>query len=111
MKNSFVEYVITELLAGWPAEAKAMFGGYGIKIEGVTMAMIVDDVLYFKVDESNKADYEKYDMLPFTYHQKGGKPVAMSYYEVPPTVTEDPKLLKEFVEKSLAIAKSKKHKK
>ena len=108
MKNDFVLYVTDDLLAKWGATARAMFGGYGIKIDGLTMAMIIDDVLYFKTDESNVSDYEKYDMKPFMYSRKNGKKIAMSYWQVPPDVYEDPRLLEEFVEKSIAVARSKK---
>lgn len=105
--NQFVEYVTSDLLSAWDATAKAMFGGYGVKIDGLTVAMIVDDVLYFKVDDSNKSDYEKYGKGPFTYQHKSGKAIAMSYYEAPSEVLDDPNLLKEFVDKSLDIARSK----
>ncbi len=106
--NNFVEYVTTDLLRDYDVKAKAMFGGYGLSIGGVTFGMIVDDVLYFKVDNSNKSDYEKYDMQPFMYIHKSGKKITMNYYEVPPTVVEDNKLLSDFLEKSLAIAKANK---
>lgn len=109
MNNSFVTYIADDLLREYDVKARAMFGGYGLSTKGTTFGMIVDDVLYFKVDDSNKADYEKYSMKPFTYHHsKSGKDIAMSYYEVPPQVVEDEKLIGEYLQTSLGIARSKK---
>ncbi len=59
-----------------------MFGGTGRYLQGVFFALIASDMLYFKVDDSNRPDYEAAGMGPF-------KPFAdrpaytMQYYEVP----------------------------
>ena len=80
-----------------------MFGGYGIFHEGLMFALIADDTLYFKVDESNREIYEKAESQPF--------PHGISYWEVPADVLEDKNRLGEWAEISIDIAHRKAKKK
>ena len=58
MTREYCAYVI-DLLAPWGVvTARAMFGGYGLYHQGLIFAIIVEDVLYFKVTERNHAAYE-----------------------------------------------------
>ena len=88
--NEFVAYVIGDQLAEISGmSARAMFGGFGIYREGTIVGIVVDDELYLKVDETNKAEYESMGSTPFTYEKKGGKSTSMSYWKVPSEVLED----------------------
>lgn len=79
-----------------------MFGGVGIYAGELFFALIADDTLYFKVDESNRADFETRRMGPFRpYGESGG---AMRYYQVPDDLLEDPETLRPWVEKAMAVA-------
>ena len=82
-----------------------MFGGYGLYFEGVMFALIVYDVLYFKVGDANREDYIEAGMGPFTYKGKG-KPMQMSYFQVPSEVYEDLALLPAWMDKAHAFAKA-----
>lgn len=81
-----------------------MFGGYGFYMDGVMFGLIAHDTLYFKVDDGNRAYFLDEGMKPFTYDGKR-RPVEMSYYQIPPTVFDDPGELAEWAERSLAAAK------
>ena len=74
--------------------SRAMFGGYGILHEGDMFAFISDSSLYFKVDDSNRAQYED------SGSEKLGR---ISYYEVPPHVFEEPAELHEWANISVAV--------
>jgi len=107
-KNDFVEYITKDILRNLSGiTAKAMFGGVSIYSKGKIFAIVVDNVLYFKVDDSNRKDYEGVGSAPFTYQGKNG-PVAMSYWRVPEEIMEDPKKCTAWAEKSLAIHKKSK---
>lgn len=80
-----------------------MFGGYGIFHEGLMFALIADDTLYFKVDESNRDMYEKTKSNPF--------PHGISYWEVPVEIMEDKDRLGEWARISIDIAHRKASKK
>lgn len=81
---------------------KAMFGGHALYKQGTIFGIIIDDILYFKVDERNIHLYEKAESKPFTY-MRGKKSYAMSYFEVPDDILEDREKLEEYVETSVLI--------
>ncbi|NER84905.1 MAG: TfoX/Sxy family protein [Leptolyngbya sp. SIO1D8] len=87
-----------------PVTARGMFGGYGLYCEGVMFALIAYNTLYFKVDDGNRQDYIDAGMGPFVYEGKG-KPIQMSYYQLPETVLNEVPLLAEWVEKSHAAGR------
>ncbi|WP_407311919.1 TfoX/Sxy family protein [Desulfosporosinus sp. SB140] len=44
---------------------KKMFGGAGIYYDCLIFGILADDILYFKVDDSNKSDYVMAGMQQF----------------------------------------------
>ena len=79
-----------------------MFGGVGIYANQLFFALIDDDTLYFKVDDSNRPDFERLGMKPFQPYGEGGE--IMQYYQVPSDLLEDLEALRPWVEKSIAVA-------
>ena len=85
--------------------AQRMFGGVGIYSGGSFFALIADDTLYFKVDDSNRPDYEARGMDAFRPYGAEGE--IMQYYQVPEELVEDVEALRPWAEKALAAATSK----
>ncbi len=85
-----------------------MFGGVGIYSEGLFFALIAEDKLYFKVDDSNRGDFKKAGMEPF-YPYDSPKP--MNYWELPDKVFKSKRELAVWIDKSLRVAESAKKKK
>ena len=85
-----------------------MFGGVGIYSGERFFALIADDTLYFKVDDSNRGDFEARAMRPFRPYGEDGE--AMRYYHVPEDLIEDPEALRPWAEKAIAVAGQKKAK-
>lgn len=85
-----------------PVTARKMFGGIGLFFEGLMFGVLSNDVLYFKVDDSNRVDYEKAGMGPFKPFEN--KPMVMTYFEVPVDVLEDKTLLVSWAEKALEVS-------
>ena len=103
--GSFARFVTEELLREVDGiTSRAMFGGYGIYRHGIFFALIADGRLYFKVDESNKKDFEAAGSQPFIYQAPGKKAMVMSYFELPAGVMEDSEEVKQWVEKSYRVA-------
>jgi DNA transformation protein len=69
--------------------AQRMFGGAGVFKSGLMFGLVADEVLYFKVDDSNRPDFEARGMGPFVYQAKGGKRALMSYQQIPDELLED----------------------
>ena len=109
-KSSFAQYVEDELLYDFGVVVRAMFGGYGVSRDGLTFGLIVDDELYFKVDDQTVERYIKEGSRPFVYH-KNGKAMKMNYYQVPPAVSEDFNQVLQWVDQALEVAARAKRKK
>jgi DNA transformation protein len=88
---------------------KSMFGGAGVYAGELFFAIVSDDVLYFKVDNTNRPDFEARGMQPFRPFGEGGE--VMQYYQLPEELLEDPDELKPWVEKAILVAANKKKKK
>ena len=97
--RSFVEDQLESLL---PIHTRAMFGGVGIYTEGTFFALMANDVLYLKVDETTRSDYEALGLEPFRPYGPDG--MEMSYREIPADLLEDPDALRPWVEKAVEVA-------
>ena len=106
MSNTgYVEYVLDTLSLCGDIRARKMFGGYGIYKDGFCFALILYDVLYFKVQECDKAMYQAHGSTPFTYEKKDGKSVEMSFWQLPTDILEIFDELAVWVEKAVQAAK------
>ncbi|HAK58914.1 MAG TPA: competence protein TfoX [Nitrospiraceae bacterium] len=103
--QGYIDYVLDQLAALGPVDAKRMFGGVGLYSGGSFFGLIAADVLYFKVDESTRSGYESAGMGPFRPYGKDS--YAMQYYEVPADVLEDPDQLQQWAEGAISVAKQK----
>lgn len=102
IKSSFVDYVVSDLLGEIEGvRARAMFGGYGIYQNDIIFAIIVDDELYYKADDSNRLEYKNYGSKPFQYSAKGAKKITMSYWKLPSQIMDNRDQLKKWTEKSI----------
>jgi DNA transformation protein and related proteins len=107
VSSSFRIFVVDQLGRVLPqVRTRGMFGGVGIYAGNVFFALIADDTLYFKVDDSNRADFEARGLGPFRPYGHGGE--VMQYYEVPPDLLESPEDLRPWAEKAVAVARRKK---
>ena len=100
--ETYRTYVLEQLAPLIPIRAKNMFGGVGLYADDVFFALIAGDTLYFKVDDTNRTDYESAGMTPFAPY--GDSSRTMQYYTVPAEVLEDRELLRLWVEKALSVA-------
>jgi len=103
---SFRTFVLDQLARTTTGvRARAMFGGVGIYSGRLFFALIDDDTVYFKVDDTNRADFEARGMGPF--RPMGADSEAMQYYAVPEDLLDDPDALRPWVEGALAAARRK----
>jgi DNA transformation protein len=103
--DEFLEYVkeLFEDIDG--IRYRKMFGGYGIYKHGVAFALIFRGALYFKVDDTNRKDYEEHGSQPFVFQTKTGTRTGKAHLELPPAILEDPDELSIWVEKSYHAAR------
>jgi DNA transformation protein and related proteins len=99
--KAFVQDLLSEF---GPVSIRNMFGGAGIYADGVMFAILVDDTLYLKTDALSARDFAAEGKGPFTYRAKGRAPVAMSYWEVPERLLDDPEELVAWARRAHAVA-------
>ncbi len=85
-------------------KVRAMFGGYGVSLDGLAFGLIADDVLYLKCDGGTEARFEAAGLAAFTY-DKGGQPVAMRYRRAPDEAMDDADMMREWTELALSAAR------
>lgn len=98
--RTFVEDQLGEIVS---LRSRAMFGGVGLYAGEHFFGLIDDDLVYLKVDDSNRSDYEELGMEPFRPYGEGSRP--MQYYRLPGELLEDVHALRAWVEKAVAVAR------
>ena len=107
---SFRQFVLEQLQRVLPAiRAKSMFGGVGVYSEELFFALIDDETVYFKVNDTNRGDFEERGLGPFRPFGNEGE--TMQYYELPPDLLEDPDALRPWADKAVQVARQAKKKK
>jgi len=101
-------YITEQLAIVGYIVAKRMFGGVGLYADGIFFALIDDDTLYLKVDDTNRPDFEEAGMDAFRPY--ADKTRVMQYYQVPVEVIEDRDELFNWSMKSVAAQKTSKKK-
>jgi DNA transformation protein len=96
---------VQDLLADFaPLRIKRMFGGAGVYSGDLFFAILVEDNLYLKVDDGNRAAYQDRGIQPFVYEGKDGRRETMSYYPVPPELLDDPDALAPWARQAIDAA-------
>lgn len=101
VSESYREFVLEQLSRVTPVAGRSMFGGIGIYARGLFFALIAEDRLYFKVDETTRPEFEERGMEPF---RPFGEETAMGYYAVPADVVEAVIHLETWMQKAIDVA-------
>jgi DNA transformation protein len=72
-----------------PISLRPMFGGEGLYAGDLIIGLVIDDRIYFKTGDLNRADYLAEDCEPFSF-TRGKKRMITSYYAVPDRLLDDP---------------------
>lgn len=103
--NSYIKFILDILSPLTGIKCTKMFGGYGIYKDNIFFAIMAQDILYFKVDDINRNDYQEYESKPFSYKNKNKKSIVMSYWQVPSDILENQNELINWVNKAVNAAK------
>ncbi len=90
--DGFVQHCL-ELLAPLGApRSRRMFGGHGLYVDELFVALIADEVLYLKVDSATRPQFEAAGCRPFVYTGKG-REMTLQYWRAPDEAMESPALM------------------
>jgi DNA transformation protein and related proteins len=101
---SFRSFVVEQLQRTAPGiRTRSMFGGVGIYAAEIFFALMDDDTVYFKVDETTRVEFEARGMGPFRPYGEHGE--VMQYYQVPAELLEDAEELRPWVTAAIGVAR------
>jgi DNA transformation protein and related proteins len=112
ISKDFADYCC-ELLSGVGTPVpKRMFGGWGISVDGVTIAVIADlgklggsnQKLYLKVDDVTRKQFEAAGGKRFEMLSKDCKPMGMNYFTTPDETMESPDAMLPWARLALSVA-------
>ncbi|GLK82616.1 TfoX/Sxy family protein [Ancylobacter defluvii] len=96
---------VADLLAAFgPVRVKRMFGGLGVFADGLMLALVIDDTLYFKADPALAERLAAGGSVPFTYDRRGRR-VELGYWSAPEAALDDAEALAEIARAALAVAR------
>ena len=103
VSSNYLGYVREQLAGLGGVSSRRMFGGAGLYCDGFFFALVDNDTLYLRVDDSNRADYTTRGMGQFRPYPDRPQ-LSMSYYETPADVLEDAAELMAWARRSVAAA-------
>jgi DNA transformation protein and related proteins len=107
--NGFVDYVKDLLEQFFVINVRRIFGGFGIYHDGIMFALIADNELYFKGDDSSAEFFQRFGSERFSYKAKN-KQISLSYWKATSDIFDSPELLKEWMDIAYNAAISSKRK-
>jgi DNA transformation protein len=102
--SGFVDHCLELLAPLGPTRARRMFGGYGLYVDDLCIALIIRDVLYLKVDDAHRAAFVDAHCRPFSYAGKNDEVHVLSYYTAPEEAMESPAEMTPWSRRALAAA-------
>ena len=90
--DAFTELCIEMLSPLGPVRVRRMFGGQGVYVDGLFVAIIDDGQLFLKSDDVNRARFDAAGCAHFTF-PKDGEDIVTSYRRPPEEALESPPLM------------------
>ncbi len=69
---------------------RRMFGKTGVFCDGLMLAMVRDDALYFRVDDDNRALFKEAEAFPPLNYEKGGGSIDLAFWRAPERLFDEP---------------------
>ncbi len=93
-----------ELLAPLGAlRSRRMFGGFGIYVDDLFIALIAFDQLFLKADAQTRPLFEAAGCTPFQYEREG-QVMRLGYFAAPEDAMESPMLMADWGRLAIAAA-------
>ncbi len=105
--QEFATYCCDLLGSIGPCVLRRMFGGFGISIDGLTVAIMTDlgqgEKLWLKADDDSRTQFEAAGCQRFGYLM-GGVQRGMNYYSAPEEAMDSPQQMAPWARLALAAA-------
>lgn len=99
MANSrpFLDHVVELMQAAGRVDVRAMFGGHGVYIDGLIVAIVIDDLVYLKSDDDSAQAFEAQSLPAFEYVTRDGRRALTSYRLAPDEALESADAMREWL--------------
>ncbi len=102
--HELVAHVLELLAPLGHARSRRMFGGHGIYVDDLFIALVLLERLYLKADDHTRAAFEAARCEPFTYESKKGDVHVMSYWTAPADALESSDEMRPWAKRAIEAA-------
>src|SRR6478672_13014078 len=104
ISEGYLTYVLDQLRPIVPVlRVRRMFGAVGLYATDLFFAVVDDDVLYLKVDDTTRPEYEARGMPPFRPFEMHA---SMNYSQLPEEILEERETLQLWTGRALDVARA-----
>ena len=101
--EGFLEWLAELLEPMGKVSLRRMFGGHGLYIDGLFVAIVADGRPYFKADAETQADFVAAGCAPFLFESRG-KSIPSSYWSVPESALDSAEDMRPWARRAIAAA-------
>jgi DNA transformation protein len=103
--ESFSEFLGEQLAPLGRITMRRMFGKTGVFCDGFMLGMVRNNVLYFRVDDDNRAAFKEAQSFPPLNYEKKGGIIDLSFWRTPDRLFDEPDELVTWARAALAAAR------
>jgi DNA transformation protein and related proteins len=100
----FAEFLREQLAPLGRLKIRRMFGKSGVFCDGLMFAMVTEDLLYFRVDDGNRATFAEAQSFPPLSYESRGRSIDLSFWRAPDRLFDEPDELIAWAREALAAA-------
>ena len=86
------------------SRSRRMFGGWGLYVGDLFVALIAGERLYLKVDDATRPAFEAAGCEPFAYSSRDRGQVTLGYWSAPDDAMDSPGAMQPWARRALASA-------
>ena len=101
--EGFLEWLRELLEPLGKVSVRRMFGGHGVYVDGLFVAIVDEGRAWFKADAETEADFAAAGCSPFVFEARG-REVASSYWSLPESALDSAEEMEPWARKAIAAA-------
>jgi DNA transformation protein and related proteins len=102
--EAFADFLREQLAPLGGVSLRRMFGKTGVFCDGVMLAMVSENTLYFRVDDQNRAAFKEAEAFPPLNYAKKGQTIDLAFWRAPERLFDEPDELMAWARAALAAA-------
>jgi len=103
--DTYADFLREQLAPLGRLTLRRMFGKTGVFCDGVMFAMVLENTLYFRVDDHNREMFREAEAFPPLNYAKKGATIDLAFWRVPERLFDEPDELAIWARAALAAAR------